>query len=281
MKYSFLIIFILIAAFFAISRSVFAEDIEMVNRPVNSSGLTGLLFTTSPYTITTGTVEIGASIQWESSLTPNYTIIEYPLTVTVGIAENSELALRASYINLNEGPTVTAPTNTQEGSIELSYKWNFFPPLEESARPAVALIVTGIAPIENNSDPKINEDAYWGMRLGISAGTEISWKEHILGIYADAQFAGQERFQNLYEMVNAGILLPISKYRNLQMFVEYNMVHGNEKLTIDGANYTALTYGLRLVTTRFNLTLGTQYLRKQVPGYTNTNKVVGLASVNF
>jgi hypothetical protein len=36
-----------------------AEELEIVNRPVNTSGLTGLLMTTSPYTLAPGTVEIG------------------------------------------------------------------------------------------------------------------------------------------------------------------------------------------------------------------------------
>jgi hypothetical protein len=269
----------------AFSSNVSAEDIEMINRPVNISGLTGLLFTTAPYTLATGSIEIGASVLSESSVTPDYSLTQYPLSLTVGIAHNSELAIRGTYYSLNEGPTLTAPTARKAGNVELLYKWNFFPEEEGSSRPAVALILTGNVPIERNSDLRINDASQWGMSIGISSGTEIVWREYIIGIYADGQLAGQDvtqhRLRDIYEIFNAGILLPISKYRNLQMFLEYSIVHGKEILTIDGGDYSAVTYGVRLVSERFNLTLGTQYMRKDVQGYDNTSRVVGLTSIKF
>jgi|SRR5208337_1632148 len=283
MRNLFLLIFV--GACLAFSSNVKAEEIEMVNRPVNSWGLTGLLFTTAPYTLAPGTIEIGASVQSESSVTPDYTLTQYPLSVTMGIAKNSELAIRGTYFNLNEGPTFTVPTARKAGNVALLYKWNFSPQEEGSARPAVALILTGNVPIEKNSDLRINDASHWGMSIGISTGTEIGWRNYLIGIYADGQLAGQDvtqnRLRDIYEIFNAGVLLPISKYRNLQMFLEYTIVHGKDVLTVDGGDYSAVTYGVRLVSERFNLTLGTQFLRKDVDEYDNSSRVVGLTSVKF
>lgn len=261
------------------------EELEIVNRPVNTSGLTGLLITTSPYTLTPGTVEIGASILSENSIRPDYTITEYPFSATVGMSNNSELAFRSSYYSITEGPTGSTVITRKTGDIEMSYKWNFMTQPEASMRPAVALIVTGIIPADNNSDMKINSVSHWGMRLGLSVGTEVIWKDHILGIYADGQIAGKDptekRLRDLYAMMNAGLLFPISKYRNLQMFIEYSLITRKDAMTLGGGDYTSLTYGLRLVAERFNLTIGTQSLHKQIEGYDNSGRVIGLMSMKF
>lgn len=262
-----------------------AEEIEMMNRPVNTSGLTGLLLTTSPYTLAPGTIEIGASVMSENSIRPDYTITEYPLSATIGLSNNSELALRSSYFSISEGPTGTSVVTRRTGDIELSYKWNFMPQPEASMRPAVALIVTGMMPTDNNSGLKTNSVSHWGMRLGLSVGTEISWQEHILGIYVDGQMAGQDltesRLKDLYQVYNAGMLFPISKYKNLQMFIEFSLITGKDLMTLGGGDDTGLTYGLRLVNERFNLTIGSQSLRKKLEGYDNSGRVIGLASMKF
>lgn len=272
-------------AYFILGSPIYAEDLELINRPVNASGLTGLLFTTAPYTVPPGTVETGASILSENSVRPDYTITEYACSVTVGMSDNSELALRSSYFTITEGPTGTTVITRKTGDIELSYKWDFLPQPEASLRPAVAFIVSGIIPVENNTDMKINAVSHWGMRLGIATGTEISWKDHTLGIYADGQLAGQDltenRLMDLYGIFNGGLILPISKYQNLQMFMEYSLVSGKDKLSLTGGDYTAMTYGLRLVNEHFNLTMGTQFLRKKIEGYDNSGRVIGLLSLKF
>jgi hypothetical protein len=273
------------------SAPVLAEELDIVNRPVNTSGLTGLLFTTAPYTLPPGTVELGASLVSENSTTPNYSLTEFPLTITVGLTKNSELALRGSYIQIKEGPTSTAQTERTTGDLELSYKWNFLPQPEDSIRPALALIIGGILPTEKNYDAKISAVIHWGMRLGLSGGTEIRWKDHILGIYADAQMKGQDLSQkslgDMYETYNAGLLFPLSKYQNLQMFIEYTLVTGKKSTnavgnkTLNGGNYSGLTYGIRLVSEQFNLTIGAQFLRKETEGYDNSGKVIALVSMKF
>ncbi len=264
---------------------VVAEELDIVNRPVNTLGLTGLLITTSPYTLTPGTIEIGASVVSENSIRPDYTITEYPLSATIGISTHSELAFKTSYFSISEGPTGTTVVTRKTGDIELSYKWNFLPQPEASVRPAVSLIVSGMIPTENNSDLKTNAVSHWGMRLGLSVGTEVSWQDHILGIYMDGQMVGQDltskRLKDLYQLYNAGMLFPISKYKNLQMFIEFSLLTGKDLITLGGGDYTGLTYGLRLVTERFNLTIGSQSLRKKLEGYDNSGRVMGLMSLKF
>ena len=264
---------------------VVAEELDIVNRPVNTSGLTGLLITTSPYTLTPGTIEIGASVVSENSIRPDYTITEYPLSATIGISSHSELAFKTSYFSISEGPTGTTVVTRKTGDIELSYKWNFLPQPEASVRPAVSLIVSGMIPTENNSDLKTNAVSHWGMRLGLSVGTEVSWQDHILGIYIDGQMVGQDltskRLKDMYQIYNAGMLFPISKYKNLQMFIEFSLLTGKDLITLGGGDYTGLTYGLRLVTERFNLTIGSQSLHKKLEGYDNSGRVIGLMSVKF
>jgi len=270
---------------FLLPCAALAEELEIVNHPVNASGLTGLLITTSPYTLAPKTVEIGVSIQSENSIRPDYTITEYPLSASVGISNDSEFAFRASYYSITEGPTGSNMITRKTGDIELSYKWNFMPQLEGSMRPAVAMILTGIMPTDNNRDLKTNSVFRWGMRLGLSIGTEINWKDHVVGLYADGQMAGQDltdrKLKDLFGVVNAGMLFPISKYQNLQMFIEYSLVTQKKVMTISGGDYTALTYGLRLVTERFNLTIGTQSLHKQIEGYDSSGRVIGLMSMKF
>lgn len=281
----FIVLFFLGALLFLWPAAAPAEELEIVNHPVNTSGLTGLLITTSPYTLTPGTVEIGASIQSENSIRPDYTITEYPLSVTVGISNTSELAFKSSYFSIAEGATGSTVMTRTSGDLELSYKWNFMPQPEASMRPAVAMVVSGIMPTEHNNDMKANSVSHWGMRLGIAVGTEVSWKDHVLGIYADGQVAGQDltnkKLKDLYGIVNAGLLFPISKYQNLQMFIEYSLITQKDVMTLSGGDYTALTYGLRLVTERFNLTIGTQSLHKQIEGYDNSGRVIGLMSMKF
>ncbi len=278
-------LFLLIALTIVACRSAAAEELLVVNRPVNTSGLTGLLFTTAPYTLNAGTVEVAASILYESSVTPEFTITEYPLSISIGLPHNAEIAVRGSYFNLKEGPTGTATTERKTGDIEISYKWNFLPPSESSIRPALALIIGGNFPTENNSDMKIDAAHHWGATLGLSAGTEISWSDHILGIYANANVKGQDptekRIRDIYEIYNAGLLFPISKYQNLQMLLEYTVVQGRTEISLEGGDYSAFIYGIRLVGERFNLTMGAQFLHKKAEGYDNSGRIVGLMSMKF
>jgi hypothetical protein len=288
MQKSFLISGVIaLTAFFSTPLS--AEEIDMVNRPVNAFGLTGLLFTSTPYVLPPKTVEIGAGVLSENSSDPHYSLTHYRAHITVWISPGMELAVKGSYSRREITPP-TGPTEHEIGDTEVSWKWNFRPQKESSAFPAVAMIITGIAPT-SDEDKELNNVVHWGSRLGISAGREIVWDEHVLGIYAETQVAVQDLsnplYRDRYSVTNAGILFPISKYRNLQLLVEYTVVSGRDvhtkssNLTPDDMDYTAVTYGIRLVSEKFNLTMGTQLLHKEEKAYNDSSRVIGMMSIKF
>jgi hypothetical protein len=258
-----------------------AEELEMINRPVNTSGLTGLLVTTSPFTLPPRTFEIGLGILYETSLLPEYSSSSYPLTVSFGIAQNHEAALKVPYNYLNEA----AGSKTRGmGDTELSYKWDVFPQPENRFRPGLAVIAAGVLPT-GDRESGMNSVSHWGARVGLAVGSEITWEDRIIGLYADAQAAVQDMSDNelrdSYALLNAGILFPISKYRNLQMLIEFNQRTGKDVVTFDGVDYSAVTYGLRLVNERFNLSFGAQYVHKSEEGYNNSNKIIGMLSIKI
>ncbi len=260
-----------------------AEDLEIINRPVNSSGFTGLLFTTAPYTVPDHTVEVASAVLSENSTVPDYIVTEVPmLSITAGVSPDLEIAIKGSYFR----KTLDGGSNKERGAgdTHISCKWNFLPHKEYSSNPSLALLITGIAP---TADEKLGLSSivHWGAKTGLSVGTEMDWGEHIVGIYADGQVVfhdlSDKRYRDRYGEVNAGLLLPISKHRNLQMLIEYNLVSGIDKISALGGDYSGLTYGLRLVGERFNLSFGTQFLHKKEPGFEKANRVIGMASIKL
>src|SRR5512135_1603956 len=123
--------------------TVVAEELEMINRPVNTDGMTGLLFTTAPYTEPRHTLEVGAAAITESSHVPDYTVTTYPVLLTYGLSDDMEIALRGSYLAVDAADIVQS---RGAGDTTVSYKWNFRKQPEYSLTPAVAMFVTGIFP---------------------------------------------------------------------------------------------------------------------------------------
>jgi hypothetical protein len=258
-----------------------AEELELINRPVNISGLTGLLITTSPLTLPPHTFEIGAAVLSENSLIPKYTSTSYPLTISLGLASNKELALKTQYVYRNQDPDIKS---RGMDDTELSFKWNVLPQPENRYRPGLAVIVTGIFPT-GDREAGTNSVNHWGCRAGLALGSEIVWEDHIIALFADVQVALQDASdktsRDSYMLLNAGFLVPISKYRNLQMLIEFNNRSGKDLVNIDDGDYSAITYGLRLVSEQFNLTFGTQFIHKTTQGYDNSSKLLGMLSVKL
>jgi hypothetical protein len=266
---------------FLLPAALHAEELEIVNRPVNTAGMTGLLVTTSPFTLPPKSLEIGMMVLSENSLVPKYTSTAYPVTVSLGMSHNSEIALKSAFHYVNEDPD---QISRGMGDTELSYKWNFRPQTEISSIPGIAMTLTGVFPTGDRV-AGTNSVRHWGGRLGISIGSELTWEDHIIGIFADGQVAVQDLSDNelkdSYSLVNAGIVFPISKYRNLQMIIEYNQCKGKSIITIDGVDFNAVTYGLRLVSERFNFTFGTQFIHKSQEGFSDSNRVMGIMSIKL
>lgn len=266
---------------FFMTGSLRAEELEIVNRPINTSGMTGLLMTTSPFTLAPRTLEIGLMTLSENSLVPNYTATAYPVTISLGLPHNGEIALKSAFHYVNMDPD---QISRGMGDTDISYKWNIRPQTEFSNIPGIALIATGVLPTADRS-AGMNSVNHWGGRLGLSIGSELIWEDHIIGIFADGQVAVQDssskEFRDSYALANAGILFPISKYRNLQMIIEYSKRSGKDVITVDGQDFSAVTYGIRLVSERFNLTFGTQFIHKSQEGYADSNKVMGMMSIKL
>jgi len=283
MNFNYRYILIILIALLMQAAGLHAEELEMVNRPINTNGLTGLLYTTTPYTLPSGVIETGYASMSEDSAIPAYTLNEYALVLAAGIGHDMEFAIRSTYFSRQTGSS-SSQKSRGTSNVELLYKWNFKPQQEYSAMPGVALLLTAIFPPDDNKSD-FNQVKNWGARIGFSAGSEISWEEHIFGIYADATMVlhdlSNSQYRDRYGSMNAGILLPISKQRNLQLFLEYGLVGGKDVENVYGLDYSAITYGLRMVSARVNLTIGAQFQHKERPGFGNSGKIVGMASVKL
>ena len=273
------------APLFAVPDVVQAEELDMINRPVNADGMTGLLVTTAPFTLPQRTLEVGVASITEDSHIPDFTVTTYPVILAYGLRD-SEIALRASYLKLNVTDPVTGTTTDMRGvgDTTISYKWNFRKQQEYSMAPAWSIFLTGILPT-GDRNAGTNSVDHWGARLGISVGSEIELEDYTLGVYADGQLAVQDlsdsRVRDRKQYFNAGMLLPISKSRNLQMLVEYNAMGGEDVSHQFDTNYTAVTYGIRLVSERFNLSFGAQFIHHTVVGRDDTSKIYSMISVKI
>jgi hypothetical protein len=283
MKHSFihLLLFLCLGLLAVLPTRALSEELDLINRPMNASGLTGLLVTTSPFTLETGVVETGVAVFSENSKRPDYTLTEYAALIAIGTGKGTELAVRGS--SFHKQSSLSATENGRD--IEAAFKWNFSKSKPESpAYPAFAMIIAGIAPT-GDQDMGVNRVHNWGARFGLSAGNDIGWREHILSVYIDALMTIRDlsdtRYRDRYQTLHAGMLLPISKYRNLQLFIEYAVVSGKEVIDVDGLDYSSFIYGLRLVSERLNLTIGTQFLHKDMEGFENTERIIGMLSVKF
>ncbi len=277
--------FVLITALWTLAAppSLRAEELEleMINRPVNLSGLTGLLFTTSPFTVPSGFAELSAAALSEKSTKPDYTLNEIPFSITAGISNSMELTLKGAYL---QRTTSDGIKKRGTGNTELTYKWNFLPQAASSSMPAIAVIVGGIAATSSIAT-QIDSIERWGARIGLSAGREAEWGDHIIGVYADASMIihdlsdGAQR--DRYGVFNAGLLFPISKYRNLQMMIEYSLVSGVDRITTVGGDQSSITYGLRLVNEKFNFTIGTEFIHKHEKDFDRSSRIIGMTSIKF
>ncbi len=259
-----------------------AQEIELVNQPVTISGLTGLIATTTPHTMPKGVVEAAVSSLNETSASSEYTINEFPVSITLGVSDSVEVALKGSYL-YKEGSPGTGRVRGS-GDSEISAKWNMMLQKEGSILPATALFLTALG-LTGDKEDGLNRVSTWGARAGLSFGWELSWEDHQIGVYGDAQVVvkdlNRNEYRDRYGVYNAGILLPISKYHNLQLLIEYSGVGGKKFADIDGTDSNTITYGVRMVSERFNLTVGDQMIYKTVSSQKNSGRLIGTLSVKF
>ncbi len=258
------------------------QELDLINRPVNITGLTGLIATTTPFTMPRGTLETALSAMSETSAIPDFTLSEFLASLTIGITPSMEIAVRGSYLAQELG--LDPHKKRGSGDTELLYKWNFMPPGEKAYIPAAAVFLA-VQGLTGDRDNGFQRSHNWGAKLGLSLGREINFEEHIIGVYFDGQLVVEDlnryEYRDRYGIFNAGMLLPISKRQNLQLMLEYSAVTGKLYEDIDGKDSSSITYGIRLVSERFNLTVGDQFIHKELAGKSNSGKVIGILSVKF
>ena len=265
-----------------------AQELDMINRPVNGQGLTGILATTSPYTLPPGIFEVGLAAISEQSAQPDFSLNQIPaITLSYGSSPSTEISFKSSYIHTSLGQETK---QRGAGDAEFSLKWVFAAPKEVSSVPGASLFITGMLPLSKKSETALGGVDHWGTKLGLSIGREVLWGDgdHVIAVFADAQIIvrdlADERVRDRYSSSNMGILLPVSKNRNLQILAEYSLTSGVDRSTneiSDTIDHTAMTYGLRLVTEKLNITIATQFLRKHEEGFDNASRVIAETSLKF
>jgi hypothetical protein len=160
----------------------YAADDQIINRPVNMQGLTGLLFTNSAYT-QPAAVTFGLSGLGEDSDMPNYSVAQAAATITIGLSDRVEAGVRGKMFGTNFGST-TGP-DTGAGDTDLLLKWNFSSQGENM--PALAF---GFGWTFPTGEPEMGftEIKYESIKLMvIAAGENKILDDGFLGIYLEAQ----------------------------------------------------------------------------------------------
>jgi hypothetical protein len=269
-----------------------ADEMVVINRPPNVQGLTGLLVTNSAFTQPSGTFALGISIMTEDSKTPDYRVMQMPLTLTFGISRVIEIGLKGKALATEN--VLGSGRERGVGDSEILVKWRFIDQTETF--PAVALGIGGMLPT-GNEDKGLDEVVHWGAKvLALASSESRILDDSFLGLYLEAQAVfidelvkgsstpGAER----YGTINVGMLFPLSSEGSLQAVVEYNQLLYKSNWhpilkgpTLNERNFNAFTPALRFVTERLNISIGAQLINKEQAGYDNTVRYIGTVSYTF
>jgi hypothetical protein len=270
------------------SRELRAEQvIQVINRPPNIQGLTGLMVTNSAFTRPPGTLAVGGSVLFEDSNKPEYRIIQTPITLTFGITDTIEAGIKTKYVNYDR--TTPAMSEGGLGDSELAVKWRLN--THSATSPELAVGLAGILPTGNDSKG-LNDVKNWGAKLMVMATSETKISANsFLGIYLEAQAVFIDGFsagittstQDRYGVINAGILLPISANNRLQAMLELNKTTRKRRTNtaLAEGDQTGITPALRYVTDTLSFTAGAQLLSKDTTGYEDTIRWIGTFSYQF
>jgi hypothetical protein len=262
------------------------ETLKVVNRPPNIQGLTGLITTNSAFTRPAGSIAIGVAALGEDSRVPNYSIIQVPVTLTIGITDTIEAGLKAKYVNFAK----SLESGMGDSEVALKWRWN----THSTTSPELAIGVAGIIPTADETTG-LNEVTDWGAKFMVMATSETKiFKNSFLGIYLEAQAVFIDGFsagsttnatntQDRYGVLNAGILLPISPNNQLQVMLEVNdtFKKSRKNVILGEGDQLGVMPGLRFVTDSLNITAGAQFLRKDAAGFEDTIRWVGTMSYQF
>lgn len=267
--------------------SLFIGD-DIINRPVNMQGLTGLLFTNSAYTQPAGSVTFGFSGLGEDSTKPNYSVAQGTASITIGLSDRVEAGVRGKMFGWNFGSS--ADRDAGLGDTDLLLKWRFSS--QGQFFPALAFGLAWTFPT-GDSEKGLTEIKYEGIRLMvIAAGENRVLDDGFIGIYMEAQAVLNDQlhaddkspYREKYGVVNAGILFPLSDDNHLQFLFEYTRVLKRNYMMLYDRNYSGLVPALRYVTENFNLTVGVQQIDREDSGPaadSKANRIAGTLSYRF
>lgn len=264
-----------------------AAPARSLDRPRNARGLTGLMIMDSAFTIPRGRFGVNASVVYEKSTTPGYSVLDVPITATYGVTDCIELGVKAHYLDFS----TTTPSLSKKGpgDTEISVKWRWN--TQGSLFPEFAVGAAGILPTGSESKD-LNEVTHWGMKVLAMASSEIRTSgTSFVGLYAEAQAVFIDKFSggrktptaDKYGVLNAGVLLPISPGNRLQGMLEWNKVLYKDTVagSVPAVNETGITPGLRYVGDRAHITLGAQFLSKDRNGFDNTIRWIATCGYTF
>lgn len=258
----------------------------VVNRPVNIQGLTGLAITNSAYTQPKGKFTIGLSGILENSDVPNYSVGEGILTGTYGVTDRIEVGFKGRAVGTNFGSSENRQIGA--GDTDLLVKWRLSS--QDEDLPAIAVGAALTLPTGDETKG-FHEVKHEGVRLMLIGANEKEMPEDniVIGLYAEGQIVLNDQleskqndpYRDKYGVLNAGILVPVTKGRQLQVMMEFNYVTKKNVITPEGGDYTGWTPGLRFVTPSLNITAGVQFLTKDQPGFENDRRYIGTLSYQF
>lgn len=245
----------------------------------NTSGLTGLFYTSSAYTVPKGSFELGSTVLMERSGTPDYSMVQVPINITYGLTDTIELALSTKMVYLN---TIGQGVGDTEINAKVlinepaSWRQGFY-------IPAVAIGAGLILPTGRTGLDEVNDYGAKAMFMLSSEGRLPN--NRYIGTYLDAQVIGKDLSsasanRDIYWVVNLGLMMPWQDDRNFQMIGELNMVTGKDTITLGAGGYTGITLGLRYASDPIKLSTGVQFVNKD-SGLGGTTRIAAMASVEL
>lgn len=268
------------------ARSMYDYDPQlMVYHPANIQGLTGLIVTNSAYTLPKGTFTFSLSGIGENSETPNYSLLQGIASITYGVTDRIEVGVRGKMLMSNVGSSETRESGM--GDTDFLFKWRLTS--QGEYLPAFALGVGVTIPTAEETKG-YSEVGHEGVRLMLIGAHEMEMPDGIvLGLYAEGQVVlidqleekGSSSYQEKYGVINLGVLIPVTEDNEWQVIAEFNSVSQKDIATLGETDYTAFMPGLRYVTPTLNMTVGVQFLNKDLPGVKNDLRYIATLGFLF
>lgn len=221
-------------------------EAEGIYHGISESGLTGLGYTVSPYTLGTG---ISATVNGIAQPTAGGTIVIAEPSATIGLGKSIELAARTAL--------VTAPGYSEVGDTEVSAKYKFRD-LGETM-PAMAIAATVILPTASNvTAADVNNISG---RIMVIAGGEVQVTDNaIVGLYfnySENIIDPGAATQYSYQVADFGLMVPISDDKRLQGMFEAHVPYLKPGVTtMLGGPQKTYRVGLRYAGRFLKLTAG-------------------------